>query len=667
LSYRYHPSVAHESWLARRLRSNSRRRIAVPRTAEARTAAMRAVANRASAVRRSAATAPHLIVCGDDPLAHRLVEELVNRYRVEVTVVLPSRRRNHGPQISRLPVRVIEAEHLDDDAFRQARVAGAVALALVKQDDVGNIHAALRAQEMNPDLRLVIRMFNISLGYGIRRLFGNCRVLSDASMAAPAFVAAALGEVAPVLVRLPGRTVYVARRDDVGAQDVLCPLAVPGPDGEPQLLPSEPEHAELVLAVASGARPGLRSSTGRAAVMGLRGGDGGPAGGGPDGADPAEASLVAVSNQTRVPRRRSRLRRWIEHQVRNPFGALRNLISRKLRFVALILFGLLVVATGVFAAVRHISWSNAAYETILITLGNADVDVHESAAEKITQMVLSVVSIALIPVVTAAVVEAVVNTRLALALGRLKSPISDHVVVVGLGNVGTRVIRQLHELGVPVVAIDKSETARGVQLAREIGVPLVIGDASRPETLRAASVETCRALVVVSTDDINNLEAALHGQSLQDGLRVVLRLFDGDFAGRVQKAFGITISRSVSYLAAPAFAAAMMEHEVIGTIPIGRRVLLIAEVPVAPGSTLDGAPVSAAAEAGQARVVALTPGRDSRTLWHVPSGHRLRAGDLLVVVATRGGLGRLLNRASAEPPPPVEGPPQAAEHREPAQ
>jgi Trk K+ transport system NAD-binding subunit len=568
---------------------------------------------------------PHLVVCGDDPLAHRLVDELVHRYRARVTVILATRRRNHGPDIARLPVDIIEADRLEADTFRRAGLKTAAALALVRQDDVGNIHAALQAQEINPDLRLVIRMFNMGLGHGIRRLFGDCRVLSDASMAAPAFVAAALGEVAPVYVRLPGRTLYVAPRADVAADTVLCGLAESSQDGEPALLPRDQARADLVLAVATGAPVTTRTSRRR-------------------GDDP---SLAVVRRQVTNQRRRRRLgnfRRWL----RRPLEPLRTLISRKLRITALVLFSLLVLATGVFAYVRGLSVWNAAYETILDALGGANPDPAQPAVEKITETVLSIVSIALIPVITAAVVEAVVNARLALALGRLKQPIFDHVVVVGLGNVGTRVIRQLHELGVPVVAIDRAETARGVQVARELNIPLVIGDASRLETLRAASVDTCRSLVVLSTDDVTNLESALHARELNEELRVVLRLFDGDFADRVQKAFGVTASRSVSYLAAPAFAAAMMEREVIGTIPVSRHVLLIAEVPVCAGSAIEGSALSAADDTGEVRVIALNPGRTARTVWQPPADHRLRAEDELLVVATRSGLGRLLTRTSTE-------------------
>src|SRR5581483_1924423 len=138
-------------------------------------------------------------------------------------------------------------------AFRALDLADADALALVDQDDVGNIHAALRAHEVNPGLRLVIRFFNMSLGYRIRELFPGSVVLSDSATAAPAFVAAALGEVAPGSVRLPGRprrTVFVTRRTDVPASRVICGLADTEAPGGPVRLPEDETRANLVLALA---------------------------------------------------------------------------------------------------------------------------------------------------------------------------------------------------------------------------------------------------------------------------------------------------------------------------------------------------------------------------------------------------------------------------------
>src|SRR5580693_4388636 len=107
----------------------------------------------------------HVIVCGDSSLAYRITEELAIRYGERVTVIMPSREQNFGPQISTLPgVRVLERREPDTEAFQDAGVASARALALVWQDDLGNFHAALRATELNPGLRLVLAVFNPYLG-----------------------------------------------------------------------------------------------------------------------------------------------------------------------------------------------------------------------------------------------------------------------------------------------------------------------------------------------------------------------------------------------------------------------------------------------------------------------------------------------------------------------
>ena len=59
--------------------------------------------------RRAERHGDHFIVCGDGPLAYRITQELTSRYDERVTVLLPSRQRNYGPQIGALSrVRVLE-------------------------------------------------------------------------------------------------------------------------------------------------------------------------------------------------------------------------------------------------------------------------------------------------------------------------------------------------------------------------------------------------------------------------------------------------------------------------------------------------------------------------------------------------------------------------------
>src|ERR1700728_4663663 len=198
--------------------------------------------------------ASHLIVCGDGPLAYRITEELTSRYGERVTVIVPSGQRNYGRRLSALRgVRVLEHPELSVGAFADAGVASARALAIVWQDDVGNFHAGLRAQELNPALRLVLAIYNGRLGDHIRMLFPDCTVLSGTAMSAPSFVAAALGETAPSHVRVQRRTLYVAKQGDVGPSHVICGIATPADDmAEPRLLPPGAAGADLVLAVADG-------------------------------------------------------------------------------------------------------------------------------------------------------------------------------------------------------------------------------------------------------------------------------------------------------------------------------------------------------------------------------------------------------------------------------
>jgi Trk K+ transport system NAD-binding subunit len=542
---------------------------------------------------RAQAGRSHLIVCGDDALTSRTVGELAVRYGERVTVILPSARGGHGPAIARLPgVQLIERAELDQQAFLDARVQSARALAILHQDDLGNFHAALRAQELNPDLRLVVAIFNTGLGERIRTFFSDCAVLSDSAMAAPSFVAAALGEPAPSHVRLAGRTLYVARREDTDAAHRVCGLAASSSSGYPSLLPPDELTANLVLAVADG------------------------------------------TPRNPFPRQRRRPLRSIAYTARTLFG-------HKIGAAFAVLLAVLVAGFVLLLTAGGFTPANALYLTLLDAAGTAVTSPRLAAPEKIAQFLLTFDGLAFLPLVTAAIVGA----RLTGSLHGKDRPLAGHVIVAGLGNVGTRVLGQLHDLGVDVVCVDKHEDAAGVPLARRLGLKVVIGEAHREETLRAAGIVSCQALVSVTNSDIVNLETALHGRALAEDLRIVVRLGDDDLAERVQKTVVNTISRSVSYLAAPTFAAAMLEHQVLRTIPVGRHVLLIADVPVAAGAELAGQLVEEVHQTGEVRVLALRRPGSGGLDWSPPHDHRLIPQDRLFVLATRAGLGRVLTRS----------------------
>jgi Trk K+ transport system NAD-binding subunit len=545
-----------------------------------------------------ATTGSHFIVCGDNPLAYRIARELTTRYGEVVVVLLADKLKNHGPQLAALPgATVLEHAELTIEAFGDAGVTLARAMALVGPDDLANFHAALRAQELNPDLRLVVAAYNRRLGEHITGFFRDCTVLSRSQLAAPAFVAAALGEIAPSHVRLSGRTLYVARRGDTQAGHVLCGLAVPDdPGGTTQLIAPESldGDADLVLAVADG-----------------------------------------------TPRDPLALQR---HPLRSALRMSRRLLWNKFGVISLVL---LAAALAGFILLANANYSpvNVVYLGIMDMTGSALTSTKDHGAEKLAQVLLTADGMALLPLATAIIVGA----RLT---GRIRGeprPRGGHVIVVGAGDVGTRVAGGLHDLGFDVALIDHDRNARGIALARSLGLPVVIGDAPSERILRRAGLDGAIALVSATSSDIVNLETALQARALRgEDLRIVLRLFDDDLAQRVSETLGNVVSRSVSYLAAPAFAVAMLEHKVLRTIAVGRHVLLIADIRVEPGADIAGQSLADLERGGLSRVLAVAERGAPRFGWSPRRDRRLVAGDRMIVLATRAGLSRFL--AGNRPP-----------------
>ena len=461
------------------------------------------------------------VVCGSNTLTFRLVNELRVLPDVDVTVVMRPTNSNTDADADSLPdVEVLIADHLTSAVFAEARIGDSDAIAFTDQDDIANLDAALMAREVAPDTRIVLRMFDEILADSVPDLISDCVVMSATAVAAPAFVAAAIGGWARTPLRLFDRSVYVTERAYTRGEDVLCGLAVTT-GTEPLLLPSAQANADLVL---------TRSIE----------------------SPETEAPVATAADIHRRARRRAVI-------------ALMSLIGRRLRLVVGALLVIVAIGAVILIPVEHVSVWHGIYLSILSTFAGAQPDLSAGLGLQVLHIAFTVLSVALIPLVTAAVVETVVTARLALASSGLPGPVDSHIVVVGLGDVGTRVLTALDDAGVAVVGIDRDPHARGIEVARERRIPLIIGDAGRQETLRSAYVQSARSLVVLTSSDLANVQTALLARKLNPGMRSVLRIFNTDFADRIQRSFAFITSRSVSALAAPSFAAAMLDQEVVAT------------------------------------------------------------------------------------------------------
>ncbi|MBD0675614.1 NAD-binding protein [Streptomyces sp. CBMA156] len=589
----------------------------------------------------------HYIVCGGNALAHRLVRELVEHYEVPVVVLVADRTRDHAPQIEQLTgvAAVVEYASVTEEALRAVSIGTARGLALVEGSDQENIHTALSAQNHNPDIRIVFRMFNQRLGENIERLLKNGAALSGSATAAPAFASAALGR--PNSVEIEGRYLHIAFDDDITA-DRICVVAdqIDRQDvGRIRLLPEQQgDSAEFVrLASEFGDDGPIRPGTVRREPV--------------PQADPApeeepggRAALQMLRIEPREPTDWKRRLRW------RVLDTMRFFTSARMRLVLLTAFAAVLLAFGVLWYLnRNFGWT--VYIALLDLAGAAQPDQLGDISsgsgtggfwQRVAQVVITVCGITFAPVATAIAVEVLGSGR----RGQPRNPgagTRDHVIVVGLGNVGTRVATQLHDMGVPVVCMERDPQARGIAAVRALGIPVVLGDGPFEQQLRRARLKHSRALVAVSGDDATNLEAALEARHGNPEVRVVVRLFEDDFASHFYRTLDNAASRSVSYLAAPAFAAALMGREVRGTLSVLRHVLLIAELKVEDGSGLIGLNRHDLEDPGGVRVIAVRFAHGGQLQWNFPDRtRRLAPGDQIVVAATRSGLARLNTVAVGE-------------------
>ncbi|MFC8282707.1 MULTISPECIES: NAD-binding protein [Streptomyces] len=638
----------------------------------------------------------HMIVCGDDALARRLAVELRFVYGERVTLLLPPGRDANSPEtpltqrgraaalFGRMSaamnrtaangngstggndtnagveaVRIMEAPEPSDDVLEEAGVDRAAALALVYDDDERNIRAALTARRLNPRLRLVIRLYNRKLGQHLEELLdqaaavampgidpalldASTTVLSDADTAAPALAATALTGSSKV-IQAEGLLLRAAERPPPRPGETLdpglCTLALlssttndpagsEGSEGSgaegPQLLPDEQTVA---------------SAEGRGTVV-----------------------LEAISRAD--PDRPAT-------RMGGRGAPLAQVFSRRLRWSAL---GVAVAAVALVIAsvlTTEDSLLHSTYLTLLDLLGMNDPAEDAPAARQIIQLLSGVAGLLLLPLLIAAVLEAFGTLRTASSLRRPPRGLSGHVVLLGLGKIGTRVLVRLRELDIPVVVVEEDPEARGIPLARSMHVPTVLGDVTQEGVLEAAKIRRAHALLALTSIDTTNLEATLYARSVKPDLRVALRLYDDEFATAVYRTLrtahpqALTRSRSVSHLAAPSFAVAMMGRQILGAVPVERKVMLFAALEVAGHPQLEGRTVEQAFQASSWRVLAIdaTPPADrnpdlaavppyppqgpptpSGLVWDLHPGYVLRAQDRVVIAATRRGLAELLRR-----------------------
>jgi Trk K+ transport system NAD-binding subunit len=253
----------------------------------------------------------------------------------------------------------------------------------------------------------------------------------------------------------------------------------------------------------------------------------------------------------------------------------------------------------------------------------------------------------LVALATALLTNALVSRRLAQSLGRQRlTGMTDHIVVIGLGSVGSKVAADLHEAGYDVAVIDGGEGQRFIPQMRAAGIPVLIGDATLPETQAAAGIHRARGIAVLTSDDLVNIETGLSVRGVVGDrpVPIALRVFSKNLARVIGVGLDAGIARSIAELASPWFVGAALGLDVLGTFYVGSTPFMAARLTVHAGGGLDG--VTMEDLGSRTRVVAIRRVAGTGELEYPPRRSTvLHAGDSAYLIGQYEELLDVLQRA----------------------
>ena len=559
----------------------------------------------------------HIIVSGDDALATTIVEELKNAGEVIVKLANPAELADAG-------------------------VDRAIAVVCAGDDDAANLEIALLARKANPSVRVVTRLANDVLRGAVAADNGPGAILDVADLAAPSVVEACLARNTHPIEAAGIKFVVSdaeAPRDGTLREIYgdLAPVAVIH-------CANSPTPGEVVpcpgrdLRVHAGDRTAMIGTTEELAARGIK-----------------------VARPTRTRARQSQLRRVLDG-IRLLRNEVNPMFYRALAAALSLLIGSTVLLRFNYQPRPRMTWLDALYfstETIA-TVGYGDFSfLHQPTWLRLFSIMLMFAGVTTTALLVAFIADLLLSRRFAHSAGRRQARhLRNHIIVVGLGSFGSRVVSDLTAAGYDVAVIERDENNRFLSSAAEFDVPVIFGDATLRQTLEAARVEHARAVAVLTQDDMVNIETGIVLREMfgprvmpevnRPKVPIVLRIYDQVLGSAVAQRFGFENVRSTVELAAPWFIGAAMGLQVLGTFSVGQRSFMVGAMHVAAGSELDQLRMFEMST--QTRVIAITR-RDAPVDLHPRRDARLRGGDTVYLVGPYREL--LATLRKGQPPAPA--------------
>ncbi|MBG1264919.1 NAD-binding protein [Nostoc sp. WHI] len=419
-----------------------------------------------------------------------------------------------------------------------AGIERAHTLVIAGSDDALNLSIMMQGRVLNPQIRIINRFYNTNLGERLDQTLTDHLSMSVVGLAAPVFTFAALGNKAIGQIKLFQQT-WPIHEEYIDENHLWKgrKLSELWEDRSRMLIYYLPVEGEidLISAVISGQE--------------IKVGD---------------RLIIGTQPRIRSPRR-SLIRKLLK--VLTNFRQFQQ-HGRSVVVGAIVLLAVIAIATLTYmSAELSLSPVDALYFSVgMITGAGGNDKVVENAPKsiKLFTVVMMLVGAVVIGIWYAMLTDFVLGSRFKQFWDAARIPQRSHYIVCGLSGIGLRIVQQLHASGHEVVVVEPDSNNKYINTARELGIPVIQGDASFRTILKASNIDSAAAVLAVTNNDATNLEIALKAKGLTPSIPVIVHYADPDFAGIAQHLFDFEAVLSPAELAAPAFAAAALGGRILG-------------------------------------------------------------------------------------------------------
>jgi voltage-gated potassium channel len=152
----------------------------------------------------------HIILCGLGRVGYRILERLIG-WHLDVVVIEKDSSSPFVQRVQGLKVPLLLLDARNEESLVVAGIAHAHTLIIATNDDLGNVEIALDGRRLNPEVRVVLRMFDDTIASKLADAFKLDVAFSSAAVAAPLVAASVLDLEIVGSFALEGRELFTAK------------------------------------------------------------------------------------------------------------------------------------------------------------------------------------------------------------------------------------------------------------------------------------------------------------------------------------------------------------------------------------------------------------------------------------------------------------------------